>query len=287
MTDTASYRHGRRLMSRAGTILVVLAALATAVLGQSPARTPLRVRVLTYNIHHAEGVDKMLDLDRIARVIRSAEPDLVALQEVDRRATRTKSVDQPAELSRLTGLAVTFGPNIPLQGGDYGNAVLSRWPIARSVNHRLPNVDAGEQRGVLEVHVTASGFAEPIVLWATHFDHRGNDAERRASAAAIEALVGQQPAVPTLLAGDLNDVPASPTLTALSVQWTRSNPAVIPTIPAAKPSRQIDYVLFRPVDRWRAVETRVLDEAVASDHRPVLAVLDLMPAGTSRRTLEP
>ena len=283
MTGIRFHDDARRLMSRAGTLLLVLAALATALFAQAPASAPLRVRVLTYNIHHAEGVDKALDLDRIARVIRSAEPDLVALQEVDRKATRTKSVDQPAELSRLTGLAVAFGPNIPLQGGDYGNAVLSRWPIARSENHRLPNVEAGEQRGVLEVHVTPPGLGTPIVLWATHFDHRGNDAERRASAAAIEALIASQPAVPALLAGDLNDVPASPTLTALGVHWTRSNPTVLPTIPAGKPSRQIDYVLFRPADRWRAPETRVLDEAVASDHRPVLAVLDLMPAGGSPR----
>jgi len=281
MAASRCRREARLVMSRAITLLIALGVLATAAVAQSPATAPLRVRVLTYNIHHAEGVDKVLDLERIARVIRSAEPDLVALQEVDRKATRTKSIDQPAELSRLTGLAVVFGPNIPLQGGDYGNAVLSRWPVSRSENHRLPNVDAGEQRGVLEVHVTPPGFAESIVLWATHFDHRGNDAERRASAAAIEALVAGRPAMPALLAGDLNDVPASPTLTALGTHWTRSNPTVLLTSPASKPSRQIDYVLVRPASRWRAVETHVLDEAVASDHRPVLAVLELARPGVS------
>jgi endonuclease/exonuclease/phosphatase family metal-dependent hydrolase len=281
MIGIRSRRGAWHVMNRACVVPLALAALVAAVSAQAPASAPLRVRVLTYNIHHAEGVDTVLDLDRIARVIRSVDPDLVALQEVDRKATRTKSVDQPAELSRLTGLAAVFGPNIPLQGGDYGHAVLSRWPVARSENHRLPNVDAGEQRGVLEVHVTPPGFGAPIVLWATHFDHRGNDAERRASAAAIEALVARQPATPAVLAGDLNDVPASPTLTALGARWTRSNPTVVPTIPARKPARQIDYVLFRPAARWRVVETRVLDEAVASDHRAVLAVLDLVREGAS------
>ncbi|MEX2025646.1 MAG: endonuclease/exonuclease/phosphatase family protein, partial [Pirellulaceae bacterium] len=63
----------------------------------------LQLRVLTYNIHHGEGIDGKLDLPRIARVIESVDPDLVALQEVDRRVERTGSVDQPAELARLTG----------------------------------------------------------------------------------------------------------------------------------------------------------------------------------------
>src|SRR5690606_4366306 len=106
------------------------------------AAEPLRLRVLSYNIHHAEGVDGKLDLERIAEVIRAAKPDLVALQEVDRNARRTGSVDQPAELARLTEMQVVFGSNIELQGGHYGNAVLSRFPIASERNHLLPNVDA-------------------------------------------------------------------------------------------------------------------------------------------------
>jgi endonuclease/exonuclease/phosphatase family metal-dependent hydrolase len=258
-------------------VLTALVPIVVAVAAsQSPAAPAVRARVLSYNIHHAEGVDKVLDLERIARVISSAQPDLVALQEVDRRATRSTSVDQPAELGRLTGLRHVFGPNIPLQGGDYGNAVLSRWPIIRSVNHQLPNVDAGEQRGVLEVHVEAPGARTPVVLWATHFDHRSNDAERRASAQSIEARIRQQPDAAALLVGDLNDVPASPTLKLLGAMWTRSNTDLLPTIPVGKPARQIDYVLYRPANRWRTIETRVLDEAVASDHRPLLAVLELV-----------
>lgn len=106
------------------------------------------LRVLSYNIHHGEGVDGKLDLDRIARTIQSVEPDLVALQEVDRKVTRTGGIDQPAELARLTKMQVAFGGNIVLQGGDYGNAVLSRWPIRRHENHKLPRFDNGEQRSV-------------------------------------------------------------------------------------------------------------------------------------------
>ncbi len=276
MVGTPRQQLGAGAWPRWSAALIALAAAAAVVAAQSPAGPVTRVRVLSYNIHHAEGVDKVLDLERIARVITSAQPDLVALQEVDRRATRSTSVDQPAELGRLTGLRAVFGPNIPLQGGDYGNAVLSRWPIVRSANHRLPNLDAGEQRGVLEVHLEAPGTRTAVVLWATHFDHRANDGERRASAQAIEARLLQQRDAAALLVGDLNDVPASPTLTLLGAMWTRSNTDMLPTIPVGRPARQIDYVLYRPAHRWRVIDTRVLDEAVASDHRPLLAVLELV-----------
>lgn len=81
--------------------------------------------------------------------------------------------------------------------------------------------------------------------------------------------------MPALLAGDLNDVPDSRTLQELGKQWTRANAEVLPTIPVEQPKQQIDYVLYRPTDRWRLVEVQVLDEATASDHRPLLAVLEL------------
>src|SRR5690606_15119708 len=104
---------------------------------QDAAPAALRLRVLSYNIHHAEGVDRKLDVERIAKIIVAAKPDLVALQEVDQKVTRTRGVDQPAELARLTGMHMAFGGNIRLQGGEYGNAVLSRWPIKAQKNHLL------------------------------------------------------------------------------------------------------------------------------------------------------
>ena len=63
------------------------------------------VRVLTYNIHHGEGLDGRIDLPRQAAIMTSAAPDLVALQEVDRGTARAGGVDQLAELARLTGMA--------------------------------------------------------------------------------------------------------------------------------------------------------------------------------------
>jgi endonuclease/exonuclease/phosphatase family metal-dependent hydrolase len=260
----------------------ILCFLVTLGLNASPraelvAAEPLRVRVLSYNIHHGEGTDGKLDLERIARVIDSVTADVVALQEVDKNVTRTGGVDQPAELGRLTKLNVAFGGNIRFQGGDYGNATLSRLAILREKNHLLPSIDQGEQRGVLEVELKLAADAPPLRFFNTHFDARRPGEERVASARAINELVAKDPKRAALLAGDLNDVAESETLKLLGSQWSKTGDAALPTIPSNKPRRQIDFVLFRPTPAWRVVECRVLDEAVASDHRAIFAVLELQP----------
>ena len=257
---------------------LILLALVSISRGQQPAAEPLQVRILSYNIHHGEGIDRQLDLPRIAEVIRSAEPDLVALQEVDSRVERSAGVDQPAELSRLTKMEVVFGDNIVFQGGKYGNAVLSRWPILRHENHRLPCHGDGEQRGVLEVEVELPQERGGLWFFATHLDHRPKDEERLASAKAIGELLGPHRDRPAILAGDLNDVPGGRVLAQFGKDWRRTNDKILPTVPVAKPAQQIDYVLLRPTSRWSVVETKVLGEATASDHRPILAVLKLLPA---------
>lgn len=234
------------------------------------------LRVLCYNIHHAEGVDKKLDLDRIASVIQSVKPDLVALQEVDQNVGRTDRVDQPRLLAEKTGLAVVFGKNIALQGGHYGNAFLSRFPVKRSQNHLLPNFEQGEQRGVIEAEVELPGSDTLLTVFATHFDHRPAEAERLASAKWIRKRVEANEDRPALLAGDLNATPDSDTLARMFEVWTSANSEARPTVPVGKPLRQIDYILFRPQNRWRVVEVRVLDESIASDHRAIFAVLELI-----------
>ena len=158
-------------MSRLGSFLItniLFSAAALCALRESDAAEPIRLRVLSYNIHHAEGVDRKLDVERIAGMIRSVEPDLVALQEVDQKVKRTQVVDQPAELAKLTKMQVVFGANIELQGGHYGNAVLSRFSITRHTNHLLPNIDDSEQRGVIEAEIKVPDSNEPLLLLATH-----------------------------------------------------------------------------------------------------------------------
>jgi len=251
------------------------------VLAERETSSAPRLRVLTYNIHHGEGVDRRLDLERIARVIREVAPDVVALQEVDRGAARTGGVDQPQELARLTGMHVVMGENIPLQGGHYGNAVLSRAEILRSRNHLLPCLENGEQRGVLEVEFDWPEPGRTIRLLATHFDHRPDDRERQASAEAVNRLALTQPGQLAILAGDLNATPDSRTLEIVRTVWTPAQREPLPTIPVDAPARQIDYVLTSPRDAWRTIESRVLPEAVASDHRALLSVFELAEGDTN------
>lgn len=221
------------------------------------------VRVLSYNIRHCQGLDGKVDAARIAAIIRSVRPDVVALQEVDRSVGRSGRVDQAEELGRLTGLRAVFGRTIDLDGGQYGNAVLAGLPVVRSVNHPLPGA---EPRAVIEVDF--GGFA----FFATHLDVGRDDALRMKSAAEINRRVKG----PALLAGDLNSVIGSGPMKLLSAEWSFAGQGgELPTIPAPKPTRQIDFVLFRPADRWKVIEVRVLDEPAASDHRPILAVLEL------------
>ena len=256
------------------TTLVFAAALVLSV-STSDSAEPIRLRVLSYNIHHGEGVDRMLDLERIAKVILSVNPDVVALQEVDQNVMRTASVDQPAELARLTKMDVVFGANIELQGGHYGNAVLSRYPIARHKNHLLPNIENSEQRGVIETEIKFPRTDQTILMLATHLDYRPDDRERLASAKVINELISRHPQRLALLAGDLNATPDSETLQLFETIWTRANAKPLATVPVSEPLKQIDFILYRPASCWIVVEVKVLDEAVASDHRAIFAVLEL------------
>ena len=235
----------------------------------------LRLRILSYNIHHAEGVDGKLDIPRIAQVILSVNPDLVALQEVDKNTVRTGKVNQGIELSRLTKMNSVFGSNITFQGGQYGNAILSKFPIIKNKNFLLPNVDSGEQRGLLQSQIQISN-KENVLFFSTHLDHRRSDTERLASAKAINQIISLDNKSPAILAGDFNDVPDSPTLKELGKVWLRTNKKILRTIPASKPSRQIDYIFVQPKERWKIIESQILDEDIASDHRAIFSIIELI-----------
>jgi len=241
------------------------------------AEEPVTLRVLSYNIHHGEGIDGKLDLERIAKVMMSVKPDLIALQEVDHKTSRTEKVDQAKELARLTGMHVVFGPNIEFGGGKYGNAILSKHPIKSSHNHLLPNHEMGEQRGALIAKINIPGVNENLTFISTHFDYRPDDTERIASAKFVNELVKENPQQASIIAGDFNDIIGSETLTILDKLWTRTNLKPMPTVPVKKPTRQIDFILYRSESRFETVESKVLDEAVASDHRAYFAEIRLLP----------
>jgi endonuclease/exonuclease/phosphatase family metal-dependent hydrolase len=259
----------KRILAKLSFFLCVLCALC----GKSTlAELPEEVRVISYNIHHGEGTDAKIDLERIAKVLLAESPDLVAVNEVDQGTNRTRQIDMPAELERLTGMKAIFEKNIDFEGGRYGNAVLSRLPVRRHKNHKLPSNYEGEQRGVLDVELGEEG-EEPLLFLATHLDYRPDDTERMWSVKKIEEIIADRRDQPMILAGDLNASPDSRVIAEFAKNWRGTSGKDLGTFPAVKPEKQIDYVLYRPAERWKVIETRVLDEPVASDHRPILAVL--------------
>jgi len=236
---------------------------------------PLTLRVLTYNIHHGEGTDGRLDLSRLAGVVTSVHPDLVALQEVDEGTERANGVDELAELAHLTDLHAVFGKAMDYWGGEYGVAVLSRWPVLRTHNEPLPNLADHEPRTALTVEVTVGEGGPRIEFTSTHLDQARDPENRLAQARYLdERLVRESDSV-TILAGDLNARPATPVMDMLETRWTNP-PAVDPSPigPTGRPRMRVDYVLIRPTARWRVVESTIVDEVVASDHRPLLVVLE-------------
>lgn len=238
--------------------LLLLAAVATAQAGE--------LRILCWNLHHGVGEDNKLDLERIAKVISEQKPDLVALQEIDRKCGRTKRVDQAAELARLTGLQMAFGKAMDFDGGEYGQAVLSRFPIASTQVHQLPG--DGEPRIAFEAEVKIDG--KPMRMVTVHLDHQ-QDARRLKQAETLAKSLENRHE-PMVLAGDFNDGPESATVKAFAAQW-KAAPKKDPklTCPAATPSVEIDHILLRGLEAKEPAT--VLPEAVASDHRPLLVVV--------------
>ena len=264
-----------RNVSRALRAALLWVGLLAASVAQDAAPTTLRV--LTYNIKHGEGTDGVLDLDRIAAVIKAANPDLVALQEVDQNAKRSGRVDQAARLGDLTDLQAAFAKAIDLEGGGYGVAILSRWALQDLKTHLLPKDPEMEQRIAFAARVMLGQGGQEIEFMVTHLDHHSDPAQRIEQVAKIRELYPSgADERPRLLAGDFNTTPERSVMKSLLKEWTDTAAGQrFFTIPAGKPRRKIDYILCRPAGRWIVQETRALDEPIASDHRAVLAVLEL------------
>jgi alkaline phosphatase D len=267
-----------RTMAIRTRLFAVVFWLTISELALADAHSPQRVRILTYNIHHAEGVDGKSDVQRIANVIRQTGADVVALQEVDKNVGRSGTIDQPQTLAKLLDMHYAFEGNLELEGSQYGNALLSRFPIKSSVNHLLPNTGGGEQRGVLQVEMELPQSHRLTVL-STHFDHRQDHAQRLASAQMINQMADSILDHPVCLAGDLNAVPTSSVLDQLSSHWNRPSQEHF-TVPVDQPTQQIDYVL--PIRSSlngdfgvRVLDTNVVAESVASDHRAIWVDVEL------------
>ena len=229
-------------------------------------------RVMTYNIHHGEGTDSILDIKRIAQVINKWSPELVALQEVDNGTTRSGNINEADTLAMLTEMHSVFGKNIDVFGGGYGNAVLSKYPIIRSENRKLPRVNNGEPRGVLAVWVQLPKTNDTLVFISTHFDHRLDPEERVRSTEQIKSwIVRGDFGDDIILAGDLNDIPSSDIIIVFNSICDGSNQSArYKTFPSDSPDRQIDYIFACRKGRYAIDSFHVIDEPIISDHLPLI-----------------
>jgi len=236
------------------------------------------LKVMAYNIHHCNppSEPELIDVEAIAKVIRSESPDLVALQEVDVHTFRSgKDVHQAKVLAELTGMHYYFKKAIDYEGGAYGVAVLSRFPIDDTLGFALPMAAGlkGEPRAVAAVKVQLPD-GQQLIFASTHLDlhtqHRTVQAQK-----LVEAFTEDNS--PVIIGGDFNDVAGSGPIDRLDESFRRTCiGANCPgTIPVVTPTRTIDYVFYRPLSAMRVKEHRVVPETYASDHCPVVAVLQM------------
>ena len=274
-------------MHRSATLAVVTAAIALAATAACSATrlgsgTERSARVLVYNMHAGKDAKGIDNLQRIAALVDSLRADIVLLQEVDRNTTRSGRVDQPATLSRLTGLHSAFGNSLDFQGGEYGIAILSRWPISSDTTIRLPVLPPQERSGgsyepraALSVIIDAPGG--PLAVVNTHLDPTGDDHWRRQEIRTVIATVAslRSRGIPTLMGGDLNSTPESATQDTVRAAnlrdvWTTCGTGAGLTYPADSSVKRIDYLyLSGPATCSDAVVVRT----EASDHRPLFVIV--------------
>lgn len=269
------------------------------------------MRVLTYNIHGWRDAGGQIDVARLARIVEASQADIVALNEVFHPLVPTGETRPALDLlADALGMTAAFGAALTPQFAfaplaSYGNALLTRYPLLAHAGHHLTPIDGHEQRGLLEARVLLPDGRMPFSVYVTHLDHL-SEAVRLKQLSAMAQWTVRDRERPHLLMGDFNalspsDFAANPAaLDALRAgaefgrlagQGMEVVPRLLrrgyvdaqaasaaPTFPAVNPIVRIDYIWvsapLAPALRWcRRWITE--DTAVASDHLPVLAEIEL------------
>lgn len=234
------------------------------------------VKVLSFNILHGATTKGDFDLDAIAKVIIDANPDFVALQEVDYKTKRARNYDLVTELGWRVKMAPIFARAMHYDGGEYGEGILSKHTFLQTRNVALPFIPGDEPRTALEI-TTVISTQDTISFIGTHLDHLDNETNRIKQAKHINKVFSSNP-YPTILAGDLNAEPETETMNIIEGLWTASYKKDNPqsTFPSDNPSKKIDYILFYPKNRWKILKTEVIQDSIASDHCAYLVTLELL-----------
>jgi endonuclease/exonuclease/phosphatase family metal-dependent hydrolase len=249
--------------------------------GGAPSPRPLRqVIAATYNIHRCIGTDGRYSPARIAAVLEETGAEVVGLQEVDGRLAAGHGSNQLAYIAHRLGFHVAAGLNIACRRSQYGNALLSRWPILDS---RLIDLSAlgREPRGGVDADIAwpPPDAAAPLRAIVTHFGLRAWE-RRRQMATLLQHIGDEDAGRPLLLMGDFNE-------------WVRFGAVSrhlgaalgcaghVGSFPARWPLLPLDRICSRSLSLLRGPVRHVSEiSRVASDHLPVVAVFTL-PARAS------
>ena len=256
--------------------LLLVCLISGSAWSQSQIDSTKIVKVLSFNILHGKTMKGDFNLDVIAKVIIDANPDFVALQEVDYKTNRAKKYDLVTELGWRTKLSPLYGRAMYYDGGEYGEGVLSKHTFLNTRNVPLPHLKGDEPRAALEI-TTVLPSKDTISFIGTHLDHLKLETNKIMQAKEINKVFSSNK-YPTILAGDLNAVPNSNTMNILESFWTASydknNPE--PTFSSENPTKKIDYVMFYPKHRWKVLKRKTICDKIASDHCAYLVTLQLL-----------
>ena len=224
--------------------------------------SPPTVRVLTWNIHGALGRNRRFDIARVVELIDRWDPHVVALQEVDSR--RDKSSENPFELlQRELGEHGIGAKSITTADGDYGQMLISRWPMNDTVIHDLSHPEREPRRAIASMIATPHGA---LRLVATHLGLSVH--ERRGQARKLLDIAGEGSPT-TVVMGDFNDW-FWPGSVRSALSCALPGRTLFRTYPSTLPCLRLDGIYCRPHDALVACFT---DRAARhiSDHLPVIA----------------
>lgn len=234
--------------------------------------------VMSFNIASGKRIDGKLDLELTAQAIEQGQVDVAGLQEVDRNfSSRSRFLDQAKWLSKRLGMHMAYGPNLIDRGAggvrpkrEYGNAILSRYPIVSFRNHDLSAVEVHpeefEPRGMLEAVIDVEGVH--FSFYNTHLSLIDEDVDR--SLTEIIAITTDNP-LPQVLVGDFNAAPSTKHIQRFSKHFYNafgSGPYPDTYKKQGDHGQKIDYIFHDA--HFEAVEARTI-EIDASDHVPIVA----------------
>ncbi|MAG88424.1 MAG: hypothetical protein CMB97_13865 [Flavobacteriaceae bacterium] len=232
------------------------------------------IKVLSYNIHHSNPPSQpdIINLEAIAEVLKQSEADVVGLQEVDVYTERSgEQLHMARAIAEMAGFKYWyFSKSIDFQGGAYGTAILSKFPISDTITYTLPNPENAEPRSlsVATLHLKDS---VKLRFGNTHLDYT-NETNNLAQVKAIRNYLSRND-TPTILTGDFNMVPSTASMEFMLEEFksTCKNKCGF-TSPSDAPSKTIDYILYAGKG-VRSINHQVLLEQFPSDHLPVLATI--------------